>query len=76
MGWFRELGLTYRTGRAIARRSDTRRIRRRRLRLSFVVSPEAALQWASAVAVNNHFDTDGVLSVWTVLDPERRAGTT
>ena len=31
-------------------------------------SPE---QWASAVAVNNHFDTDGVLSVWTLLDPER-----
>ena len=39
--------------------------------LSFVVSPEAAQQWASAVAVNNHFDTDGALSVWVLLDPER-----
>ena len=38
--------------------------------LSFVVSPEAREQWASALAVNNHFDTDGVLSVWTLLDPE------
>ena len=38
--------------------------------LNFVVSPEAREQWASAVAVNNHFDTDGVLSVWTLLDPE------
>jgi hypothetical protein len=39
--------------------------------LRFVVSREAALQWPSAVAVNNHFDTDGVLSVWTLLDPQR-----
>jgi hypothetical protein len=38
--------------------------------LNFVVSREAVEQWASAVAVNNHFDTDGVLSVWTLLDPE------
>jgi hypothetical protein len=38
--------------------------------LGFVVSREAVEQWASAVVVNNHFDTDGVLSVWTVLDPE------
>ena len=38
--------------------------------LNFVVSPEAREQWAGAVAVNNHFDTDGVLSVWTLLDPE------
>jgi hypothetical protein len=38
--------------------------------LNFVVSPEAHEQWAGAVAVNNHFDTDGVLSVWTLLDPE------
>ena len=38
--------------------------------LNFVVSPEAREQWAGAVAVNNHFDTDGVLSVWTLLDPD------
>jgi hypothetical protein len=38
--------------------------------LRFVVSVEARERWASAVAVNNHFDTDGVLSVWTLLDPE------
>ena len=38
--------------------------------LSFVVSSEARDNWATAVAVNNHFDTDGVLSVWTLLDPE------
>ncbi len=38
--------------------------------LNFVVSPEAREQWPGAVAVNNHFDTDGVLSVWTLLDPE------
>ena len=37
--------------------------------LNFVVSPEAREQWANAMAVNNHFDTDGVLSVWTLLDP-------
>jgi hypothetical protein len=39
--------------------------------LKFVVSREAVEQWPSAVAVNNHFDTDGVLSVWTLLDPEK-----
>ena len=39
--------------------------------LRFVVSPEAAEQWATAVAVNNHFDTDGALSVWVLLEPER-----
>jgi hypothetical protein len=38
--------------------------------LSFVVSAEAREQWATALAVNNHFDTDGVLSVWTLIDPE------
>ena len=37
--------------------------------LKFVVSPEASEQWANAVVVNNHFDTDGVLSVWALLDP-------
>jgi hypothetical protein len=39
--------------------------------LNFVVSREAVEQWASAVAVNNHFDTDGVLSVWTLLEPDK-----
>jgi hypothetical protein len=39
--------------------------------LNFVASPEAADQWAGAVVVNNHFDTDGVLSVWVLLDPEQ-----
>jgi hypothetical protein len=37
--------------------------------LKFVDTPEAREQWANAVVVNNHFDTDGVLSVWTLLDP-------
>jgi hypothetical protein len=40
-------------------------------------STEMALGWAargergSALVVNNHFDTDGVLSVWALLEPER-----
>ncbi len=42
--------------------------------LNFVVSGEAREKWANAVAVNNHFDTDGVLSVWTLLEPERAVG--
>jgi hypothetical protein len=39
--------------------------------LKFVVSEEAVEKWTGAVAVNNHFDTDGVLSVWTLLDPDQ-----
>jgi hypothetical protein len=39
--------------------------------LNFVRSPEARDQWAGAVVVNNHFDTDGVLSVWTLIGPEQ-----
>jgi hypothetical protein len=39
--------------------------------LNFVSSPEAALQWADAVVINNHFDTDGVLAAWALLEPER-----
>jgi hypothetical protein len=39
--------------------------------LNFAASPEAADQWASAVVVNNHFDTDGILSIWVLLDPKR-----
>jgi hypothetical protein len=36
--------------------------------LKFVAAP-ASFAWADAVVVNNHFDTDGVLSIWTLLDP-------
>jgi hypothetical protein len=39
--------------------------------LKFVGSPEAANQWARAAVVNNHFDTDGLLSIWVLLDPAR-----
>jgi hypothetical protein len=38
--------------------------------LKFVASEESA-RWAGALVVNNHFDTDGVLSVWTLLEPEQ-----
>ena len=38
-------------------------------RLEFRGSPEADDQWANAVVVNNHFDTDGLLSIWVLLDP-------
>jgi hypothetical protein len=38
--------------------------------LNFVASAEARERWAHVVVVNNHFDTDGVLSVWTLLHPE------
>ena len=37
--------------------------------LNFVSSPEAENQWADAVVINNHFDTDGLLSIWVLLDP-------
>ncbi len=39
--------------------------------LNFVASSAASTQWAGAVVVNNHFDTDGVLSIWTLLEPEQ-----
>ena len=39
--------------------------------LNFVASPEAVDQWSDAVVVNNHFDTDGVLSIWVLLDPDQ-----
>jgi hypothetical protein len=39
--------------------------------LNFAKSPEAAKQWDRAVVINNHFDTDGILSIWVLLDPER-----
>ena len=37
--------------------------------LNFVSSPEAH-DWEDAVVLNNHFDTDGVLSAWALLEPE------
>jgi hypothetical protein len=37
----------------------------------FVAAPESeSAAWAGAVVVNNHFDTDGVLSCWVLLEPE------
>ena len=39
--------------------------------MNFVGSAEACEKWADAVVVNNHFDTDGLLSIWVVLDPEQ-----
>ncbi len=39
--------------------------------LNFAASPESSDRWADAVVVNNHFDTDGLLSIWVLLDPER-----
>ena len=39
--------------------------------LNFVASPEAVEKWSQAVVVNNHFDTDGVLSIWVLLDPDQ-----
>jgi hypothetical protein len=39
--------------------------------LKFAASPEAAMEWAGAVVVNNHFDTDGLLSIWVLLDPKQ-----
>jgi hypothetical protein len=41
--------------------------------LNFASSSEARERWADAVIVNNHFDTDGILSIWVLLDPERAA---
>jgi hypothetical protein len=38
--------------------------------LKFVASPEAAEEWSNAVVCNNHFDTDGLLSIWALLEPE------
>ena len=39
--------------------------------LNFVAAPESESDaWSGAVVVNNHFDTDGVLSCWVVLEPE------
>ena len=40
-------------------------------RLEFRGLAEALDEWADAVVVNNHFDTDGLLSIWVLLDPEQ-----
>lgn len=34
------------------------------------IDSQPAEAWSEAVVVNNHFDTDGLLSVWTLLEPE------
>jgi hypothetical protein len=39
--------------------------------LNFAGSLESGEQWANAVIVNNHFDTDGVLSAWVLLEPNQ-----
>jgi hypothetical protein len=39
--------------------------------LNFAGSAEAVSRWAGAVVVNNHFDTDGVLSIWILVDPDQ-----
>src|SRR5689334_15419179 len=39
--------------------------------LNLVASPNRALTNGIELVTNNHFDTDGVLSVWTVLNGER-----
>src|SRR3954471_23941541 len=40
--------------------------------LNLVASPNRAeLTRGIELVTNNHFDTDGVLSVWTMLNPER-----
>jgi hypothetical protein len=39
--------------------------------LNFAGSPAALDEWADAVVVNNHFDTDGLLSIWVLLNPEQ-----
>jgi hypothetical protein len=36
--------------------------------LRFIARPESE-RWNGAVVVNNHFDTDGLLSVWVLLNP-------
>src|SRR3954452_13407792 len=43
--------------------------------LNFVASPRRE-EWARGVEIvtNNHFDADGVLSVWSVLNGERAPG--
>jgi hypothetical protein len=39
--------------------------------LNFVRSREAIEEWSDAVVINNHFDTDGALSSWVLLEPEK-----
>ena len=68
--WFRD----HARPDALARQPHAATIQSRYLdrdRFEFRRLAEGANEWANATAVNNHFDTDGVLSVWTLLDPER-----
>jgi hypothetical protein len=37
--------------------------------LNFAASPESS-EWIGAVVVNNHFDTDGILSAFALLEPD------
>lgn len=41
--------------------------------LKFVAS-EQAPKWSNALVVNNHFDTDGALSSWVLLEPDLASG--
>jgi hypothetical protein len=41
--------------------------------MNFASSPEAFDRWADAVVLNNHFDTDGILAAWVLLDPNAAA---
>ena len=41
--------------------------------LKFAATPEAGKEWSDAVVLNNHFDTDGVMSCWALLEPEAAA---
>mmetsp|Transcript_8094 Transcript_8094/g.20782 ORF Transcript_8094/g.20782 Transcript_8094/m.20782 type:complete len:296 (-) Transcript_8094:394-1281(-) len=65
-----DLQLTHWTGNATpaAYYADTST----EIALNFAASPEAA-DWSGARVLNNHFDTDGVLSAWALLEPEAAA---
>ena len=37
----------------------------------FIEMEQENSEWKDAVVVNNHFDTDGLLSAWALLEPEK-----
>lgn len=37
----------------------------------FIETEEDSSIWKDAIIVNNHFDTDGLLSVWALMEPEK-----
>ena len=37
----------------------------------FIQTEEAGSVWKDAIVVNNHFDTDGLLCAWALLEPEK-----